>query len=124
MNPYKVNLQTSEHIKGEEPFTDVFNIIDDKYYPHFKGFFDGKNGSRFGLPLCILGGEIDRRICRQSGNFTIHGSQVRPLDQYNVIQPLLHKIFIPYSCFSTFKSWLEVLNLTNESVYGDNYLQT
>ncbi|UAL49874.1 FRG domain-containing protein (plasmid) [Sutcliffiella horikoshii] len=125
MNPYKINAKTSEHIyaESEETFTDVINIADEKYFSHFKGYIDGENGSEFNLPFCILGGEIDRRICRQSGNFTIHGRQIAPLDEYSIIQPILHKIFIPYSCFTTIKDWLDVLNVTEESVYGDHYLQ-
>ncbi|QMV41505.1 FRG domain-containing protein [Cohnella cholangitidis] len=126
MDPKKVNAHVGEHIwnNSEKPFTEVINIAKDNVYDHFKRYLDEDVESRFMMPFCVLGSPIDRRICRQSGNFTIHGSQVAPLDYYSDVQVLLHKIFIPYSCFEEIKDWLNVLDVTEESVYGDGKLQS
>lgn len=125
MDPQKINILTSEHfLDTNEPFTDVINIAEEHVYEHFKKYMDHDIETRFDLPLCILGGKIDRRICRQSGNFTIHGSKVEALDYYNVIQKQLHKIFIPYLCFDEFKDWLKALDVTEDTVYGDGKLQS
>lgn len=70
-------------------------------------------------PVCLLGIPIDKRISRQSGNFTIHGYQVLPIDFIEDTRNEIHKIFIPYDCIEEIKQWLDVLNLTHESILGD-----
>lgn len=74
------------------------------------------------FPCCIFGTSIDRRICRQSGNFTIHGSLVWPIDFRSIVQKEIHKIFIPYSCIDEIRNWLTVLDITENSIYGDSIL--
>jgi hypothetical protein len=108
----------------KEPFSDVINIAEEHVYEHFKRYLGEDHETRFMLPLCVLGGQFDRRICRQSGNFTIHGCKVEPLDDYNNIQERMHKIFIPYSCFDNIREWLKYLDVTEQSVYGDGILQS
>ncbi|MEK4529933.1 FRG domain-containing protein [Paenibacillus sp. FSL H8-0104] len=124
INPQKVNEETSEVVweKNNEKMTDVLNIADEKHYGIFKAFID-QSDNYFNFPLCTLGGELDRRICRQSGNFTIHGTQVRSLDDYNILRKSMYKIFIPYKCFNEVKEVLDTLNINETSIYGDGKLQ-
>ncbi|MDR4943064.1 FRG domain-containing protein [Bacillus wiedmannii] len=69
-------------------------------------------------PCCITSTPIDKRICRQSGNFTIHGRMVWPLDHMDVVRKEIHKIFIPYECIEEMKEMLSVLDIDSNSIYG------
>ncbi|WP_034855946.1 hypothetical protein [Clostridium intestinale] len=86
-------------------------------YDQFKGFINEGN-ERFLMPLCIKGTTLDRRICRQSGNFTIHGTMVWPIDYPDVVKNEIHKIFIPNSCIEDLRNLLAILDITEESIYG------
>lgn len=125
MNPRKINTHTSELIyeKSKKKFTEIVNIADDQYYEKFKPFIYPSRERNFILPYCTLGGELDRRICRQSGNFTIHGSQIKALDFYDVLRESMYKIFIPFKCFKEMKGVLGTLNINETSIYGDGKLQ-
>ena len=70
-------------------------------------------------PLCILAPHISPRIRAQSGIFTLHGSNIWPLDRYSVLQPLIHKIFIPYSSTKSIKKDLSNLGFTSSFIYPD-----
>ena len=70
------------------------------------------------MPCCIKGTPTDKRICRQSGNFTIHGSMVWPIDHRSIVQEVIHKIFIPYSVYSEINEMLEALDINCKSIYG------
>ncbi|CAH0121115.1 hypothetical protein PAE9249_03641 [Paenibacillus sp. CECT 9249] len=126
IDPRKINEQTSEvkWSESEERVIEVLNIADDQHYEVFKSFIYPSKEQDFQLPFCTLGGEIDRRICRQSGNFTIHGLQIKALDYYDVLREAMHKIFIPYGCFKGIKEALDILNINEQSIYGDGTLQS
>jgi hypothetical protein len=124
IDPKRMNSEIREFTVNNKPFTDVINIADEAVYNFFKSYIDKDDEKRPMLPFCVLGGQLDRRICRQSGNFTIHGYKVEPLDYYNVLQKQMHKIFIPYYCYDEIKEWLEILDVTEETVYGDGKLQS
>ncbi|WP_144787804.1 FRG domain-containing protein [Lysinibacillus fusiformis] len=74
--------------------------------------------SNHALPCFFTSTPIDRRICRQSGNFTIHGSMVWPLDHQKVSRELIHKIFIPFKVFEEINTTLDALNINESSIYG------
>lgn len=80
------------------------------------------NNFKLDFPCCITSTPIDKRICRQSGNFTIHGEIIWPLDYREVAQKAMHKIFIPYACIKEMKEMLSVLDITKKSIYGDSDL--
>ncbi|MDK0935827.1 hypothetical protein ACHM2J_01095 [Clostridium perfringens] len=89
-------------------------------YEILKGYLDeGEN--RFIGNLCIKSTFMDRRLCRQLGNFTIHGKNVWPLDYPDLVKSIIHKIFIPYNKVDEFKEYLNALDLTKKSIYrGEN----
>lgn len=106
INPYKINKSLGN---GER----IINIIDDEKYAEY---INPQDISCY-EPLCITSKSIDKRIIAQSGNFTIHGSNLYPLDFYNVTRPLIHKIIIPYETVNEIKSELEILGINESFVY-------
>ena len=68
-----------------------FNINDD--YNYLRNYLENKEL----VQCCIDGLPIDKRICRQSGNFTIQGYITWPLDFIDAVREKLYKIIIPYN---------------------------
>lgn len=113
MNPCKYNKEMSmdfSNLKG------VVNAT--RNYTALKGYLHEGDNNLIG-PLCIEGTIVDKRLCRQSGNFTIHGRMVWPLDYPDVVKEIIHKIFIPYTRIEKIKEQLKVLNITEKSIYGN-----
>ena len=114
INPGKINEVISEfYIDGvsvDFPLDAIRNF----------GLLEGylTRNKKYGLPCCITSTPIDKRICRQSGNFTIHGSLIWPLDHQPVARKEIHKVFIPYNCIKEIREMLKVLDITAESIYG------
>lgn len=114
INPCEYNnkMALDFKINSSKPINVVSN------YEKLKGYlYEGDNN--FIGPLCIKGTITDRRLCRQSGNFTIHGTMVWPLDYPDVVKGIIHKIFIPYNKVSEIKEYLSALDITKASIYGD-----
>lgn len=77
-----------------------------------------KNHLWSGLPpVCIMGSNKERRICRQSGNFSTTGTLVWPMDYYEVLQNKMTKILIPYSSFELVREQLKKIGITHDSIY-------
>lgn len=112
MNPCEYNNLASD-FKTHEP--QVFNVVEN--YDTFKGFLN-KCDERPIFPACIEGKTLDMRICRQSGNFTIHGEMVWPIEHPNVVKKIIHKIFIPYNCINDVRKFLITLDITESAIYG------
>jgi len=70
-------------------------------------------------PICISGMRNDKRMCRQSGNFTMHSKLVWPLDYWEYFRKDICKIFIPYIFADEIKKNLMALDLTKKTVYVD-----
>ncbi len=68
-------------------------------------------------PICVAGMNKEKRICRQSGNFTMHSSLLWPMDYYELLQERMYKLLIPYDCYEEIRRSLKVLNITHETVY-------
>lgn len=110
---YNRNVSNFEFIKSDPiPINAVehFDILSAYLY---------KNEFEPLFPVCIEGTLVDRRICRQSGHFTIHGKMVQPIDYYLPVKKLLHKIFIPYNFIENFKNTLGLLDINENSIYGN-----
>ncbi|OWT49331.1 FRG domain-containing protein [Bacillus sp. K2I17] len=122
VNPGELNKVIAGYTKGgtEEPIDFTLNsaIYNEQIE---KGFLDGSNQL---LPCCITSTPIDKRICRQSGNFTIHGSFVWPIDHIDQAKKIIHKIFIPYNCIEEMKEMLYALDVTENSLYGHSDLDS
>ena len=73
--------------------------------------------SDFLSPVCIKGINKEKRICRQSGNFTTTSRLVWPLDYYSVFQNQIIKILIPYSAYESIRVQLSALGITHENIY-------
>lgn len=98
INPNQINQESAiVKINGEiSRVASPINLSEEKEVDFWKFYLKPmQNGGAFS-PICILPPQIDQRIKNQSGVFTLHGSCIWPLDYYDVFQPLIHKIFIPY----------------------------
>ena len=121
MNPIYFNSKTAEYkYKDENQLYEPVDVSEN--YEFFKEFIHPTEEKSFYLPHCILGTDIDRRICRQSGNFTVHGINVWPLEQYDPIRSKMYKIFIPYTYINEIREKLNIMNINKDSIYGDSDL--
>ncbi|WP_176555925.1 FRG domain-containing protein [Bacillus cereus] len=119
MNPGKLNSVVGEfqYVDGELEKDLDFPLDIEKHYEKLENY-----SSKHSFPCCITGTPIDKRICRQSGNFTIHGDMVWPIDHREAVQEILHKIFIPYSVYDEINETLEILDVNDRSIYGESEL--
>jgi len=126
MDPEEMNgrINADFYIKNKrEPFTHVLDIANPKFNGRFESYISSDDEQRPMTPLCVLGGEIDRRICRQSGNFLIYGYRIEPIDKFEHVRAMMHKIFIPYENIEGIRDTLNyVLNINKKSIYGDDTL--
>ena len=70
------------------------------------------------LPICIHGFNKEKRISRQSGNFSTTGTDVMPLDYRDFFQPMITKIFIPYNCYKSIRKELRAIGITEGEIYA------
>lgn len=68
-------------------------------------------------PIAVRSSHIDKRIASQSGNFTLHGASIDPIDYFDVIRKSLVKIFIPYESVPEMISELTALGVTESFIY-------
>jgi hypothetical protein len=68
-------------------------------------------------PLAMYGKRDDKRMCRQSGNFTVHGNMIWPLEHYKVGDEVLIKIIIPSKVADDIAKYLRCLGITSDSIY-------
>lgn len=69
------------------------------------------------FPMAFYGPKNDVRMCRQSGNFTLHGSMVWPIDYLYTAEEFLKRIEIPDFVCSDLQNMLKGLGVTKESIY-------
>lgn len=69
------------------------------------------------FPISFYGPKNDMRMCRQSGNFTLHGQLVWPIDYLYNAESFLKKIEIPDSVCIELKKILDGLGITKQSIY-------
>lgn len=100
---------------GIETFLNYPVQINEKNIDVFKGYIDGN----IICPLCIKAPKREYRICRQSGNFVCQGSNIQPIDSLGVCREVLYKIYIPYASIKNIQKELQVLNITSNSIYGE-----
>lgn len=116
INPGELNSVLSDFFLNSNPKKPIDFPLEIEGNYHLLEDYSSKNIG----PCCIKGSPIDKRISRQSGNFTIHGNLVWPIDHTGVAQDVIHKIFIPYSVYSEINEFLEALNINYESIYGES----
>lgn len=69
------------------------------------------------FPIAFYGPKNDMRMCRQSGNFTIHGSIFWPIDYLYPAKEFLKRIEIPETVCSDLENMLKGLGITRKSIY-------
>ena len=109
IDPVEINAQTVtfkenvkpfvlDPIKGESIITDYLHEM----YP----------------VLCFSGINKEKRICRQSGNFTTIGTWMGTVMDYNTeLSQYVTKILIPYDRYEYYREILRLLQITHESIY-------
>lgn len=78
------------------------------------------NPNQFMFPVAFSGSRDDKRMCRQSGNFTMQGSMIWPLDIINGCSEYLVKIVIPSDICNQIKVILNSLGITYQNIYFGN----
>lgn len=73
--------------------------------------------SEMATPFCIYGLKTDKRMCRQSGNFTVHSHLIWPIDYIEYFRKTMTKVLIPFAVVSEIKRILRTIDLTEESIY-------
>jgi hypothetical protein len=68
-------------------------------------------------PMCIVAPHISPRIRAQSGAFTIQGANIWPLDYFDLIRPLITKIFIPHEATSEILNSLHRMGMSKSFIY-------
>jgi FRG domain len=68
-------------------------------------------------PICVLAPHVSPRIRAQSGTFTLHGSNIDPIDYYSVLRPLIVKIFMPFTATDAVRRSLRMLGMTHGFIY-------
>ncbi|MDR3594920.1 FRG domain-containing protein [Clostridium sp.] len=69
------------------------------------------------LPVAMYGGKYDKRMCRQSGNFTVHGNMIWPLDHYKDSDEFLLKIEISQRLSDEIRMYLLAFGINDDSIY-------
>ncbi len=77
------------------------------------------NNTRAEFPICITAPHITPRIRAQSGMFTLHGSKIESLDSYQVLRPLIRKIFVPHSQAIKIRNELRNFGVTTSYIFPD-----
>lgn len=74
------------------------------------------------FPLAMKGARDDKRMCRQSGNFTVHGNQVKPLEYYDADSnsDVLIRITISAKAANELAEYLASFGINKDSVYVEN----
>ena len=108
INPLNINKETISFKDGIEPF--VLDV--NEYAKEIQEYLNNMHP-----PICINGINKEKRICRQSGNFTTTGTLTWPLDYYQVIQDQMTKILIPYAYFEDIRRQLKSIGITHETIY-------
>lgn len=68
--------------------------------------------------LCFSGINKERRICRQSGNFTTMGTWMGTMLDYNeVLRQYVTKILIPFDKYEYYREILRAFQITHDSIY-------
>lgn len=108
INPIKVNKESVPFKEGIEPFILDVNKNADVIHHYLNECFP---------PICINGINKEKRICRQSGNFTTTGTLIWSLDYYQVIQDQMVKILVPYAYYESIRKQLKAIGITHETIY-------
>lgn len=74
------------------------------------------------IPIAFYAPKTNERICRQSGNFTMHGSLIYPLELINPEEDseILIKLIIPEQVSIELEKYLISFGIDKESIYVGN----
>lgn len=95
----------------------AIDICQDEDWSHYERPMESNDAAYH--PVCILAPHNNPRIRAQSGTFTLHGSNIWPLDYYDHLRPAIHKIFISYEHIQTFQDQLIGIGMTTSYIYPD-----
>ena len=108
IDPISINRGSIAFKEGVDPFVLDVNKNTDAIEHYMNDVFP---------PICIKGITKEKRICRQSGNFTTTSRLVWAMDYYQVIQNQMVKILIPYAFYESIRKQLSAIGITHENIY-------
>ena len=113
MNPREINK--AMHVNISEPVDIAANYDYWRAYSRPMSIYT-EDFDTYG-PVCIEAPQISPRIRAQSGLFTLHGSNLYPIDYYTVARPLLTKILISLKDAVQIRSQLYNLGITSSFIF-------
>ena len=115
VNPTKLNQELHAHVGDPVDVAAEY----DHWRPYSRPMLiDGGKIDTY-PPICIMAPQVSQRIRAQAGLFTLHGTNVDPLDFYPVTRPLISKILIPHSAALTIRAELHTLGITPSFIFPD-----
>lgn len=103
-------VEINQTVIGEKGSDRVLDVVKDANLLE-------KCGKRVIPPVCFAGFNKEKRIARQSGQFSMTCGLVWPIDYYTVLQNKIDKIFIPHSSFKKIRAELSAIGITHDTIY-------
>lgn len=114
MNPEKINAAL--HVDVTAPVDVAENY--ETWHPYTRPMSIPTKINTY-APLCILAPQVSPRIRAQAGLFSLHGTNLEPLDYYVVTRPLITKMLIPRDAAIRIRQELHILGVTPSFVFPD-----
>lgn len=115
MNPTKMNQTLHDGVRDPVDVAAKY----DHWYPYSRPMEIKSGEINTYPPICIVAPQVSQRIRAQAGLFTLHGTNLEPLDFYTVTRPLISKILIPHSAALTIRSELHTVGITPSFIFPD-----
>lgn len=115
MNPRKINQELQIGVADPVDVAAEY----DRWHPYSRPMDTNGGEINTYAPICIVAPQVSHRIRAQSGLFTLHGTNLEPLDHYVATRPLISKILIPHSAALTIRAELHTLGITPSFIFPD-----
>ena len=115
MNPTKMNQTLHDGVRNPVDVAAEY----DHWHPYSRPMEINSGEINTYPPICIVAPQVSQRIRAQAGLFTLHGTNLEPLDFYTVTRPLISKILIPHSAALTIRDELHIVGVTPSFIFPD-----
>ncbi|WP_286733950.1 MULTISPECIES: FRG domain-containing protein [Sphingobacterium] len=97
---------------------EIPNPINDLNFTYCEAYIE-KRVNPYPNPICIIPARTGGRLFAQKGLFTLHGSDMTPLNKNEKIKHCFKKFEIPVNCIQEAKDFLELCGVNNYSIFPD-----
>lgn len=110
-NPHKLNEITYSN-------PGIPNPINDLIFNYSEAYLD-KTANPFVNPICIIPARNSDRLFAQKGLFTLHGSNIEPLNKIKGVSNCFKKFEVPIDCIDEAKKFLTLAGINHYSIFPD-----